>query len=89
MFVSDEDELDRRKELAKIVDNNMFLSGISKFKKRDLLILISALIDRLDSILNLNGDDCIDERKFKDIFYDQKCIVIETLDENFFDRDKV
>lgn len=89
MLFSYEDELKRRKELAKIIDGHMFLSGIAEFKKNDLIILVTALIDRLDNILNLGNDNCIDERKIKDLLYDQKCIVIEALDEDFFKRDKV
>lgn len=75
------EELARRKELAQIIWDNSFFSGLLKFKKSDLYILVTLLVEKLDFT-------CMDERDFKDKFFDEKCILIEILDDDFFKRDK-
>lgn len=80
--LSYEEELERRKELANLIWDNPFMSGLTKFKKSDLLILIRLLTDRLSSKLC----DFYDELDWKDSAFEFKCNIIETLDENFFKR---
>lgn len=73
-----------KKEIAKIIDGNAFLSGLQKLNKTQLLILVNELTDRLDFEINLKGDYDFDERDFKDIAWDYKCLLIDILNPNFF-----
>lgn len=77
----------KERQLAKIIWENPFFSGLTKLKKADLIYIIENLLDALDFELNLEDPSIVDERKIKDIIWDQKCLLIESLDEKFFDRD--
>lgn len=79
-----EEEEVQKKIIADILWKNPFLSGITELNKTQLCVLTDALIEKLDFYVNLNGDWNVDERDFKDILFDQKCLMIETLDPDFF-----
>lgn len=79
-----EEQEEEKKVIAKIIDNSPFLSGIQKLTKTQLVILVSELTDRLDAKINLDDDCNLDERDFKDIAWDKKSLIIETLNPNFF-----
>ena len=79
-----EEQEEEKKVIAKIIDNSRFLSGIQKLTKTQLVILVSELTDRLDAKINLDDDCNLDERDFKDIAWDKKSLIIETLNPNFF-----
>lgn len=75
-----EEQEEEKKVIAKIIYNSPFLSGIQNLTKTQLVILVSELTERLDEKINCD----IDERDFKDIAWDKKCLIIETLNPNFF-----
>lgn len=79
-----EEEIARRKELAQLVWSKPFMCGLSKFKKSDLLILVRLLTERLSAEL----EPIYYELDLKDACFNDKCNIIETLDEDFFKRDK-
>lgn len=79
-----EEQEEEKKVITKIIDNSPFLSGIQKLTKTQLVILVRALTERLDEKIILNDDCKMDERDFKDIAWDEKCLIIETLNPNFF-----
>lgn len=79
------EEIEKEKKvIAKIIDKNIFLSGLQKLTKIQLIILVNDLVERLDITINLNDDCDIDERDFKDMGWDYKCLLIETLYPNYF-----
>lgn len=75
-----EEELKRRKELAKTIWDNPFVCGLTKFNKSDLLILVDLLAERLSNSI------CAYYSKLdlKDSAFMYKCNIIETLQEDFF-----
>lgn len=75
-----EEELERRRELAKTIWDNPFMCGLAKFNKSDLLILVNLLAERLSN----NMCDCYYELDLKDSAFMRKCNIIETLQEDFF-----
>ena len=79
-----EEEEVQKKLIADTIWKNPFLSGIIELNKTQLCVLTNALIEELDFYVNLHGDWNVDERDFKDILFDQKCLMIETLDPDFF-----
>lgn len=82
--MSYEEQEEEKKVIVKIIDKSPFLSGVQKLTKTQLVILIYELTERLDTLINL-ADDCeIDYRDFKDIAWDEKCLIIETLNPDFF-----
>ena len=72
----------RKKELAQIIWNKPFHTGLMKFTKKDLLILINEITTRI-GWENKNWN----ELDIKDVIFEEKCWLIETLDENFFKRE--
>lgn len=74
------EKLKRRKELAKIIWDNPFKRGLTKFKKSDLLILVDLLAERLSNSIC----EYYYELDFKDSAFMYKCNIIETLQEDFF-----
>ncbi len=87
-----EKSINKRKKMAQIIWNNVFMTGLTKFNKNELLDIIQALVLKLDVYENIYRckeeiEDLYmpeDYRDFKDIAFDYKCILVETLDENFF-----
>lgn len=79
-----EEEEEEKKVIAKIIYNSPFLSGIQKLTKTQLVILVNELTERLDAKINLDDDFEMDERDFKDIAWDRKCLIIKTLNPDFF-----
>lgn len=77
-----------KKKIAQTIWDNMFCSGVNKLTKKQLILLVDALVERLDFHINLHEDWNCDERDFKDLFFDQKCIMIDCIDDKFFERDK-
>lgn len=76
-----EKQFARRKEIAKIIWDNYFDFGLLKLKKSDLIDIIGVLQKAYDGQLN---DPNYDDRKIKDVLFDQKCELIELLDNDFF-----
>ena len=81
-----------RKEVAKIINNDIFLAGLGKLNQEQLIDIIGLLVHNLDYYINVlhcndYADFDCDERDFKDIDYDCKCLIIELLYPNFF-KDK-
>ena len=81
-FDYEEYEKDKKK-IAQTIWDSPFHSGLIKLANAQLLTLIDSLVEKLDLIINLKND-YYDERDFKDKFFDQKCIMIECLDPDFF-----
>ena len=87
--------INKRKKMAQIIWDNAFMSGLTKFNKNELLDIIQALVFKLDVYENIyrckeefeDLDVPEDYRDFKDLAFDYKCILIATLDEDFF-KDK-
>ena len=52
-------------------------------RKTALIVLIEELAQKLQDI-----DDPERQLDWKDTAFDKKCIIIEALDENFFDKEK-
>lgn len=81
-----------RREIAHIIWDNSFMSGLLKLNKWQFIDIINLLVLRLDEFINvLQYSDEVedypnDERDAKDISFDCKCILIETLDEKFFNN---
>ena len=65
---------------------NPFLSGLGKLNKRQLIVLVECCAEKLDILENLGGDVNNDERDAKDLFWDQKCVLMECVDSNFFNK---
>ena len=53
------------------------------YEKTALIVLIEELAQKLQDI-----DDPERQLDWKDTAFDKKCIIIEALDENFFDKEK-
>ena len=80
------EEIEQQKKIiAEKIYNSAFLSGFQKLTKIQLLILVNELVDRFDYLINIESCS-IDYRDFKDVSWDQKCLVVETLCPNFFDK---
>lgn len=71
------------RRIAKTIWDNPFLSGLHELNQAQLIIIIQALVEKLDYLENGKG---MDERDWKDIAFDKKCLIIETVDETFFKR---
>lgn len=69
-----------KKKIAQIIWDNPFYSGLVKLNKTQLIVLISALVDKLDEQL-IDGEDC---RCWKEIVFDNKCLMVEACEPNFF-----
>lgn len=82
-----EEEEKQKEVIAKTIWENAFFSGISKLNKTQLIILINSLIEQLDFYVNLNGDWNVDERDFKDLAFDQKYLMIESVMPDFFKKE--
>ncbi len=82
-----EEKEEEKKKIAKIVADSPFLSGVQKLNKTQLVILTYELVEKLDLKINLNNDWEIDERDFKDLAWDQKCIIVETLNPEFYEEE--
>ena len=81
IFNLDSDSLDNRCcQLADIVWNNAFLSGLNKFNKSELIYLCFKLTTRLNQL----SIPIYCELDAKDVAFFDKCTIIETLNENFF-----
>ena len=70
-----------KNKLAKKIWDNPFHSGLQKFTKKELLILIDEILDR-----KFYEDPDEYDWDIKDIIWDQKCWMIETLNPKFFDQ---
>lgn len=73
----------RNKKCAQIIWDNAFGNGLFKLRKTALIVLIEELAQKLQDI-----DDPERQLDWKDTAFDKKCIIIEALDENFFDKEK-
>lgn len=71
-----------RKQTAKTIWDNAFFTGLSKLTRKQLYECIEVLVSKLDE--NQFCSDGVDERFWKDIAFDRKCLLIECLDEDFF-----
>lgn len=76
-----EEKEEEKKNIINILEDNPFLSGIQKLNKTQLLILTFKLVERLDEILN---KDYMESRDFKDEVWDQKYLIIKTLNPDIF-----
>ena len=76
------------KAIAKVIWENAFFCGLNKLKKKQLMNCIQSLVADLDNKVNCS-DYVLDERKLKDVLFDQKCLLIESLDPDFFSREDV
>lgn len=74
----------RCSELASIVWDNAFLSGLRKFNKSELIYLISHLTQRF----NEKTIPIYSDLDLKDTCFSDKCTIIETLQEDFFKNKK-
>lgn len=81
-----EEFVKENKAIANTIWDNAFLSGLNKLKKHQLMNCIQALVEHLDNKVNCSDYE-LDERYFKDIAFDQKCLLIESLDPDFFSRE--
>ena len=79
-----EEQNAEKENIAKILWDSPFCSGVQKLNKMQLILLVMELVERLDFLINLNGDWNVDERDFKDTSFDQKCLMIESVDNDFF-----
>lgn len=79
-----EKEQQKKRELAQKIWNNPFLSGLEKFTKKDLMLLIDSIRLRIA----WEYEDSWTELDIKDVFFESKCWLIETLDEEFFNKEK-
>lgn len=71
-----------KKEIAnKIWDTSFASRNLQVLKKSQLVILIDSILDRI-SYENPEWD----ELDVKDILFEEKCWLIETLDPDFFER---
>lgn len=69
-------------EIIKKIDNNVFLTGLFKLTKKEMYVLIVEILFRIDfEYENF-------ERDFKDNVYDKKCWLIDTLDPEYFSKQK-
>lgn len=73
-----------KKKIAQIIWDSPFWNGVYRLNKTQLLLLVESMVERLDLFINLHGDWEEDERDMKDTVFDQKCVVIESCDPNFF-----
>lgn len=71
---------ERCSQLASIVWDNSFLSGLRKFNKSELIYLICQLTQRF----NEKTIPIYYELDIKDTAFSDKCTIIETLKEDFF-----
>ena len=74
--------------IIKTLWNNPFLSGLEKLTKHQLIILVECCAEKLDLLENLGGYSSYDERDAKDFYWDQKCVLIESVDSEFFSRER-
>lgn len=73
---------EKQKRLAKkIWDISFASSNFDKLTKKELLILIDAILVKIEKAE-------WSELDLKDFMFEQKCILIECLDEEFFNREK-
>ena len=79
-------EEENKKVIVKTLWDNPFLSGLEKLTKDQLLLLVACCAEELDELKNLGGYDCHDERDAKDLYWDQKCVLIECVDSEFFNK---
>lgn len=71
--------VERNKKCAQIVWDNAFFSGLWKLKKEDLINIISALVSKLNLTLEPDQD-----LFWKDVAFNEKCLIIEVLNKDFF-----
>lgn len=83
-FDYEEYEKDKKK-IAQTIWDNAFFFGLNKLTKKELILLVESMVEDLDFYVNLH-EDWEDERDFKDLFFDQKCLMIKCLDPDFFKR---
>ncbi len=77
-----------RKQSAQIIWDNPFFTGLPKLTRKQLYECIDVLVSKLDEerYYRNYGYESGDMRDAKDIAWDQKCQLIECLDEEFFKR---
>ena len=79
-------EEENKKIIIRTLWDNPFLSGLEKLTKEQLLLLVACCAEKLDVLENLGGDVNNDERDAKDLSWDRKCVLIECVDSNFFNK---
>ena len=75
-----EKEQQIKNKLAEKIWDNPFHSGLSKFTKKELLLLINEIENRIGWEYEENWH----ELDIKDLVFEEKCWLIETLNPNFF-----
>ena len=78
-----------KNNIANILMENPFFTGLHKLTKKQLITLVECCAESLDLYINLGGKINDDERDFKDLYFDQKCCLIETLCCDFFHNEEV
>lgn len=82
-----EDRVFDRKKIAQQIFDNPFLTGVMMLDRKELFDLLMLLLERLDYSENVSEYFMVeDERDIKDKIFDQKCLLIELLDEDFFKK---
>ncbi len=76
-----------KKKIAQIIWDKPFWNGVFKLNKKQLFLLVESIVERLDFFINRHGCwELEDKRNVKDITFDQKCIMIESCDPDFFEN---
>lgn len=74
----------KHKIAKKIWDIPFFVSNAEQLTKKELLILLDAILYKI----GCDYEPSWFEMDIKDILFDQKCWLIEALDKDFFNREK-
>lgn len=83
-FNLNEEEREKfKKKIAKTIWDNPFFSGINKLKKEELKAIVESLINKWSW-----ENDSLHELDIKDLLFEEKCYLIESLDEEFFKNEK-
>lgn len=78
-----------RHDAAQVIWDNAFFTGLPKLTRNQLYECIFVLVEKLDEehYASKYGYEGGDMRDAKDIAWDQKCQLLECLDEKFFEGD--
>ena len=78
--------LKRCEQIAKVIWNEPFLTGLEKLKNWQLQLVVESLAEKLDANKNIKGQT--DNRDIKQIMNDEKKLIIESLYPKFFEEVK-